>query len=255
MDPSTHGIRGLASVFGNLDAYDTIVDRGAFAREVKAFRAGETLPLVSRHNTLRDPRAEPIGVVTYLEETDEGLYFEARLDDTQVGRDALTRAESGSGSDASFSFQPVRTYMEEGRRVIRKSGLYAFFGDDAWEKSGGRDLWTEWSGRGLDGTDHERIVLPTREAMAMIKAAKKIKGWGELDPIHPLRVIKIEHLSEVGGVKELGPSPARLGANPKAYAEAFDLAEAKEQNNAAPTAADNNPLADALALAAQEIAQ
>ena len=246
--PDTHGIRGLASVFGNLDAYDTVVDRGAFSREVQAWRDGKTLPLVSRHATLRHPTAEPLGVVTHLEETREGLYFEARVDDTPAARDVLAHVESGASGDASFSFQPTRSYTEKGRAVLRRSALYS----GPWWENGGQNLWAEYSAQADADTNDFRLVLTAGRALQMVRAAKKIKGYrDEVWGVGALHMSQIEHYSDLT-MKELGPSPSRMGANPRAYSEVFDLGEAKEDNQAAPYEGGKS-IAGAIASATQEI--
>jgi len=112
----THGIRGYASVFGNVDDRGTIVDRGAFADAVAAVQAGSvTIPLVYSHNVMLDwfGNAKPIGVVTSIREDDRGLYYEARLHDSQDARDVLEGIADGSISGASFSFDPVAWEVDD----------------------------------------------------------------------------------------------------------------------------------------------
>lgn len=109
VDPTTHGIRGYASVFGNQDDRGTIFDRGAFADAVAAVAVGDVFPLVYSHSVMLNlfGSAKPIGVVTALREDDRGLYYEAMLHDTQEARDVLTCVADGSVAGASFSFDPV----------------------------------------------------------------------------------------------------------------------------------------------------
>ena len=249
MDPSTHGIRGLASVFGNLDEHNTIVDPGAFAREVAALRGGRLLALASRHKIIRDPSTESSGVVSYLEETGDGLYFESIADATQEGRDALARVDSGSSSDSSFSFREVRGYTEMGRRVVVRSPMY--FGP-FWER-GGHDVWGEYSQRGEAGSHEFRIVLPTSKAMSMLRSAEKSKDFLDVMGTPPIGVRTIRHLTDLS-IREITISPPRFGSNPRAYAEVFDLAEAKSFDTDAAQSAAGQQIADAIAAAAQEIA-
>ena len=84
--PSTHGIRGLAAIFGNLDSYGTIVDPGAFADEEDAFDAGGFVPGAYSHVIVgfECDLVRPLGLVTELGETQEGLYYEITVSDDPV---------------------------------------------------------------------------------------------------------------------------------------------------------------------------
>jgi HK97 family phage prohead protease len=98
----THGIRGYASVFGTKDSAATIVDRGAFARSLR----GPRPKLGYGHCLIRNALGTslPIGVITALREDARGLYYEARLHDTQAARDVLACVAGGSMTGASFAF-------------------------------------------------------------------------------------------------------------------------------------------------------
>jgi HK97 family phage prohead protease len=250
ISPLTHGIRGLASVFGNLDSYDTVIDRGAFARMVARSEAGERFPVAYRHSILRDPVALPIGLTSRVRETKEGLYYETGpMVDTQEVRDLMAHVEGGTVTDASFSFLETRTYNERERRVVRRSALY----DGPWGVNGGDELWDEYAEQAGPDSDAFRLVLSNSDAQQMLRRAQKIKDyedgfWG----VGALAVREIQHIADLD-MKELGPAPLGFGANPKAYTEIYKLSEESDQTSAPLDAA--TMIADALAAAAQEIAK
>ena len=68
-----------ASVFGNVDSYGDIVERGAFTRTLEDWAAkGETIPVLWGHD-MQDPFAN-IGGVLSAEEDDHGLKITGQLD-------------------------------------------------------------------------------------------------------------------------------------------------------------------------------
>lgn len=68
-----------ASVFGNLDSYGDIVDKGAFTRTLGEWQEkGETIPVLWGHD-MQDPFANIGGVLT-AEEDDHGLKISGQLD-------------------------------------------------------------------------------------------------------------------------------------------------------------------------------
>lgn len=69
----------LASVFGNVDAVGDVVMPGAFADDLKAWKAsGDPIPLLWGHQ-MQDPDMN-LGEVLEAEETDAGLQIKAELD-------------------------------------------------------------------------------------------------------------------------------------------------------------------------------
>lgn len=75
---------GYASVWGAVDTYREVVERGAFGETLAETKAkGRNLPILWQHRS-----AEPIGVWDRLEEDDRGLYGEGTLwvDDAPYAR-------------------------------------------------------------------------------------------------------------------------------------------------------------------------
>jgi len=100
---------GYASVFGVVDSYGTIFDRGSFRKTIKE-RKGR-FPLTWFH----DP-TEPIGLAT-VEEDDRGLLVNGELD--VVGNSTAQRVYAGLRfgyvTDMSHGFRPIRRKEDENR--------------------------------------------------------------------------------------------------------------------------------------------
>jgi HK97 family phage prohead protease len=91
---NTVRISGYASVFGVLDAHGDIVDRGAFAGWLAT---GQKIPLRYEH------QLPNIGLVTYAEEDDYGLRFEAELTPGHsVAADVAAELRHGTVTGVSF---------------------------------------------------------------------------------------------------------------------------------------------------------
>lgn len=97
-------IRAYASVFGNVDSYGDVVEKGAFARSIKEWEdSGDTLPLLWGHNTL-DPDFN-IGGVKKATEDDHGLLIEAEFDlDNPKAAQVYRLCKGRRVRDLSFAF-------------------------------------------------------------------------------------------------------------------------------------------------------
>ncbi|MEQ1757504.1 MAG: HK97 family phage prohead protease [Vicinamibacterales bacterium] len=98
--------KGMASVFNNLiDSYiPTRILPGAFAKTLTENR--HRVKVLYQHN-----EAWPIGIPTVMREQQDGLYVEAKISDTQMGRDCITLMKDGIISELSIGFDPVRSEM------------------------------------------------------------------------------------------------------------------------------------------------
>ncbi len=115
-------VRGYASVFGNLDSDNEIIDKGAFSEWLKANPDTE-LPIFWHHDHGRswsDP-ARPIGKTTMLLEDNFGLYYEGELSDTPKADELATLIADGAVTGASFAFRTTDDYIKDEIRHL--SGL------------------------------------------------------------------------------------------------------------------------------------
>src|SRR5262245_57774079 len=84
---------GYGAVFGNVDAYGDVIQRGAFSDTLRdAHKSGRIPPLLLQHGgwQIDSESMTPIGIWTGLEEDETGLRVEGKLADTPRGREAFT---------------------------------------------------------------------------------------------------------------------------------------------------------------------
>lgn len=108
--------RGYASTFGNIDEYNDIVERGAFARTIKN-RLGD-ISVLWNHDA-----SEPIGYPLKIIEDKKGLFVETQLVlDLPQGEQTFTRIKHGLVKRLSigFSADPKKQRFETAKsKTIR----------------------------------------------------------------------------------------------------------------------------------------
>ncbi|PSJ61653.1 HK97 family phage prohead protease [Pseudaminobacter soli (ex Li et al. 2025)] len=115
---------GYASLFGKVDLGKDVVERGAFARSLKA-RGASGIRMLFQH----DPN-EPIGAWTEIREDARGLFVRGRLaKDVGRARDVLNLMRGGALDGLSIGFHAVRT------RRDAASGVRRILEADLWEIS------------------------------------------------------------------------------------------------------------------------
>jgi HK97 family phage prohead protease len=108
-DGSTGEFEGYGSVFGNIDAYDDIVAKGAFVESLK-----QKMPVLLWQH---DP-SKPIGIYTEAREDERGLYLKGKLaTGVQQAREAQELLKMNALKGMSIGF---RTLEDE---VDRKTGI------------------------------------------------------------------------------------------------------------------------------------
>lgn len=115
-------ISGYASVFGTADTGGDVVQKGAYARCLKALKLKGTKPkMLWQH----DP-AKPIGVWDEIREDSKGLFVKGRvLDDIQGGREALALIKAGAIDGLSIGYRTVRAeHTKSGGRLLHELELW-----------------------------------------------------------------------------------------------------------------------------------
>lgn len=125
--------KGYGAVFGNVDAYGDVIQKGAFAETLaEAKRSGVWPSMLSQHGgwgmTAED--LTPVGIWTELEEDAKGLKVVGKLADTPRGRElyALMKMDPRPAIDGlSIGYIPkefeVGTKPKEPRRTLKKIEL------------------------------------------------------------------------------------------------------------------------------------
>jgi HK97 family phage prohead protease len=83
---------GYGAVFGNVDSYGDVIQKGAFKKTLQEHKDAGTMPaMLSQHGGwLSAGDMMPIGVWTSMSEDDTGLLVEGKLSDTPRGQEAYT---------------------------------------------------------------------------------------------------------------------------------------------------------------------
>lgn len=112
-------VSGYASVFGNVDDGGDVVEPGAFAESI-AEGVGR-VKILALHNDCWLPVGRPL----VLKEDTKGLYFEAKISDTALGRDVKTLIRDGVLTEFSIGYDPIEFEFDAtGIRHLRKVKLW-----------------------------------------------------------------------------------------------------------------------------------
>ena len=111
-----------ASVFGNVDSYGDIMQRGAFAKAIDAWKTNGKYPkVVWNHNW-----DEPLGKVIDMLEDEYGLKVTVEFNmDVARAKEIWSLYKQGALTDFSFGYSVTADeYDNEGHRLIKEVRLY-----------------------------------------------------------------------------------------------------------------------------------
>ena len=126
-DPESRIISGYAAIFGNKDKAGDILLKGCFSKSIRErgpeSGANDKIIFLWMHDM-----SEPIGLPTILREDEKGLYFEARIDEIELGERAITQLESGTLNQFSIGYEYVwencEWDYEKEALIVREVKLY-----------------------------------------------------------------------------------------------------------------------------------
>jgi len=105
---------GYASVFDNVDSYNEVVAKGAFARTLAKWRAKNAAPAML---WMHDPTC-PIGLWLTLTEDQSGLMVQGRLAlSTQKGQEAYALLKMKALTGLSIGYRVVASKIDAKRKV------------------------------------------------------------------------------------------------------------------------------------------
>lgn len=109
---------GYASVFGNKDLGNDVVEAGAFRKSLRA-KGAKKIKMLFQHDT-----KEPIGVYTKIREDGQGLYVQGQLAmNTQKGREVYELMKMGAIDGLSVGYRVDAkgySYDERGKKRLLK---------------------------------------------------------------------------------------------------------------------------------------
>ena len=114
-DENTMSFSGYGAVFGNLDAYDDVIEPGAFSNSISNIKASGRMPLMLEQHGGFSVSAQdltPIGVWTEIKEDPHGLYVEGQLANTARGKDIYELLKMKALSGLSIGYYINDSYTD-----------------------------------------------------------------------------------------------------------------------------------------------
>ncbi len=110
-------IQGYGSYFDNKDSDGDVIRKGAYKKTIE--ENGSRVKYLYQHKM-----DQPIGKMNELFEDDKGLVFEAKMADTQLGRDVYTLMKEGIINENSVGIMPIQKENKEGYREMTEVKLF-----------------------------------------------------------------------------------------------------------------------------------
>ena len=121
-------ITGYASTFDNIDRVGDVVRKGAFQKTIAERLPTGKLKLMSKHFAHGGDGLETVGTIDVLREDSKGLYFEARIAETDHAEQVYKLAKGGhlSASSIGYSIIDGGPTVVEGKEVFELRELKLF---------------------------------------------------------------------------------------------------------------------------------
>lgn len=119
-------LSGYGAVFGNVDSYGDVIQKGAFNETLRRSKRAQQWPAMLMQHGMGAGDATPVGIWTDMREDDTGLYVEGKLAPTPRGVEAyqlmkMTPRPAITGLSIGYQAKEwsVRTRPEEPRRTLK----------------------------------------------------------------------------------------------------------------------------------------
>ena len=160
-------VSGYLAVFGVKDSDDDILIKGCFAKSITDrgpdSKTNRKIAFLWQHNM-----KEPLGRIVELKEDDYGLYFEAEIDDFELGNRALAQLKSGTLNQFSIGYQYVWDKVEYDENldafIIKEVILF-----EGSVVTMGANEWTYFGGMKAEAIEDRRLEL-VKETESFIKS-------------------------------------------------------------------------------------
>ena len=112
-------VSGYGSIFGNVDSHNDIVMKGAFAKTLKERKS--KIKMLWQHNL-----KEPIGKMLDMYEDEKGLFFQAKVSDTDMGKKAMILMRDGVIDELSIGYHTIKEDYDSKKNVnyLKELKLY-----------------------------------------------------------------------------------------------------------------------------------
>lgn len=116
-------VEGYASIFGNVDSYGDVVDKGAFKKTIQERIPKGLVPFAADHSW---EGHKLLGTIEKASEDDNGLLFEASISKAPSADDYYIKMVEGHLHQCSFSFRTIAENFPkaEGAEVIDGKVVY-----------------------------------------------------------------------------------------------------------------------------------
>jgi len=119
MDDEKGIIKGYASMFNNKDSDGDIITKGAYAKTLQ--ENSERIAFLYQHNM-----NQPIGKPMSMKEDEKGLFIEAKISDSSLGKDVKTMVSEGILKEFSVGFIPIKEDLQKDVNYIKEIKLFEF---------------------------------------------------------------------------------------------------------------------------------
>jgi len=110
-------VKGYGSYFGNKDADNDVIAKGAYQKTIK--ENGERVKYLYQHNMM-----QPIGKMKELYEDDRGLVFVAEVPRTSLGKDVIELMKAGVITENSVGILPIQKEDKGDYRELKEVKLF-----------------------------------------------------------------------------------------------------------------------------------
>jgi HK97 family phage prohead protease len=110
-------VKGYGSYFGNKDADNDVISKGAYQKTIK--ENGERVKYLYQHNMM-----QPIGKMKELYEDDKGLVFVAEVPKTSLGKDVIALMQAGVITENSVGILPIQKEDKGDYRELKEVKLF-----------------------------------------------------------------------------------------------------------------------------------
>jgi len=119
MDDEKGIIKGYASMFNNKDSDGDIITKGAYTKTLQ--ENSERIAFLYQHNM-----NQPIGKPMSMKEDEKGLFIEAKISDSSLGKDVKTMVSEGILKEFSVGFIPIKEDLQKDVNYIKEIKLFEF---------------------------------------------------------------------------------------------------------------------------------
>lgn len=110
-------VKGYGSVFGNVDSDGDVINKGAYKKTIE--ENGNRVKYLYQHDM-----DKPLGKIVKLAEDDKGLYFEAEIPKTTLGKDVIELMKAGVITENSVGILPIQKDNSGEYRQLNEVKLY-----------------------------------------------------------------------------------------------------------------------------------